>query len=230
MNNSTFLYKASCHLARRIENISTKLRSYTISQELGKLGCLHAKNIFTHMSVRELSTLYILARELGESLRVLEIGSYLGASSCYIAAALASRSGHLYCVDTWENQTMIEGERDTFYEFKNNISGLLEHITLVRKDSKNLTPSDFMAHPLNLVFIDGDHSYLGVKNDYEKTTPWIVGGGILAFHDCIAFEGVAKVIGEALASGSWKIGGQVDNLLWLRKVEKGYLEFEHAAF
>lgn len=227
---SNLSYKISRHLTFRAEQTLTKLQNFIINQELEKIGCPRADDIFTHMSIRELNTLHGLARELGESAKVLEIGSYLGASSCYIAAALASRSGHLFCVDTWENQTMSEGECDTFDEFKRNISSLATYITPIRKNSKDLTPSDFATQQLNFVFIDGDHSYIGVKNDYEKIADWIVGGGILAFHDCIAFEGVAKTIGEALATSLWKFGGQVDHLLWLRKVEKGYLEFEHAAF
>lgn len=230
MKSTNISYKVSRHLTRRTEQTLTKFQNFIINQELGKIGCPHANNIFTHMSIRELNTLYELTRELGESAKVLEIGSYLGASSCYIAAALAPKSGHLFCVDTWENQTMSEGERDTFDEFKRNIRSLATYITPIRKNSKYLTASDFAIQQLNFVFIDGDHSYSGVKNDYEKIANWIVGGGILAFHDCIAFEGVAKTIGEALATSLWKFGGQVDNLLWLRKVEKGYLEFEHAAF
>ncbi|MBU7587111.1 MAG: class I SAM-dependent methyltransferase [Nostoc sp. TH1S01] len=229
MKSNNLLYKASTHINWRTENILVSLQNFVITQELAKLGCPNAKNIDTHMTTRELNTLYILAKEQGNSAQALEIGSYLGASSCYISAALAPQGGHLFCVDTWENQTMPEGERDTFFEFKNNIAGLAKYITPIRKNSQDLTPSEF-AQPFNFVFIDGDHSYLGVKNDFEKTSPWILGGGILAFHDCIAFEGVARTIGEALVSGNWKFGGQVDNLLWLRKVKKGYLEFEHSAF
>lgn len=230
MKSSVFYYRASHHLVWRAEYLLTELQSSSINRELTKAGCPKAKNITTHMTARELNRLYILARELGESAKALEIGSYLGASSCYIAAALAPKGGHLFCVDTWENQTMPEGERDTLNEFKENIKEVAHHITPIRKNSQDLTPLDFVEHHLSLVFIDGDHSYYGAKNDYEKVAPWIVGGGILAFHDCIAFEGVARTIGEALASGNWKFGGQVDNLLWLCKVEKGYLEFEHSAF
>ncbi|MBW4673035.1 MAG: class I SAM-dependent methyltransferase [Desmonostoc geniculatum HA4340-LM1] len=230
MKISDFSYKASHHLVWRAEQLLIDIQSSSINKELKKLGCLTKKDITTHMTAHELNMLYILAKELGESAKALEIGSYLGASSCYIAAALAPKGGHLFCVDTWENQTMPEGERDTFSEFKNNTRGVANHMTMLRKNSQELTPSDFREYPLSLVFIDGDHSYQGAKNDYEKATPWIVGGGILAFHDCIAFEGVARTIGEALASGNWKFGGQVDNLLWLRKVEKGCLEFEHSAF
>jgi predicted O-methyltransferase YrrM len=229
MKTTNFLYRASNHLAWRSENLMANLQNVVISQELAKLGCSRANSISTHMTTRELNTLYALTQEFGESVKVLEIGSYLGASSCYIAAALAPQGGHLFCVDTWENQTMPEGKRDTFSEFQENLGGLVNYITPIRKNSKDLTISD-VDQPFNLVFLDGDHSYLGVKNDYEKTAPWIVGGGILAFHDCVAFEGVARTIGEALASGLWKFGGQVNNLLWLCKVKKGYLEFEHPAF
>ncbi|MBD2563909.1 MULTISPECIES: class I SAM-dependent methyltransferase [Nostoc] len=230
MKVSDFSYKVSHHLIWRAEQLLIDFQSSSINRELTKLGCLTKNNINTHMTAHELNMLYILSKDLGEFAKVLEIGSYLGASSCYIAAAVSPKNGHLFCVDTWENQTMPEGERDTLNEFKNNTKAVAQHITAIRKNSQELRPSDFGGHSLNLVFIDGDHSYQGAKNDYEKASSWIVGGGILAFHDCIAFEGVARTIGEALASGNWKFGGQVDNLLWLRKVEKGCLEFEHSAF
>ncbi len=230
MKMSNFSYRASHHLIWRAEQLLVDFQSSSINRELSKLSCLSKKHISTHMTARELNTLYMLAKELGESAKALEIGSYLGASSCYIAAALASKDGHLFCVDTWENQTMPEGEKDTLNEFKNNTKAVADRITTIRKNSQELVPSDFLESPLSLVFIDGDHSYQGAKNDYEKANSWIVGGGILAFHDCICFEGVARTIGEALATGNWKFGGQVDNLLWLRKVEKGCLEFEHSAF
>lgn len=36
---------------------------------------------------------------------------------------------------------------------------------------------------LDLLFIDGDHSYEGVKNDFEKYSTLTKKGGIIAFHD-----------------------------------------------
>jgi hypothetical protein len=119
---------------------------------------------------------------------------------------------------------MPEGEYDTFSEFSENTRTLSQYITPIRKNSINLTESD-ICYPLNLVFIDGDHSYAAVKHDYEKVEPWILEGGILAFHDCIHFEGVSRTIGEALASGGWQLNGHIDNLLWLRKIERRHLNF-----
>ena len=36
---------------------------------------------------------------------------------------------------------------------------------------------------LDFLFIDGDHSYEGVKQDYELYSPLVKKGGIIAFHD-----------------------------------------------
>lgn len=38
---------------------------------------------------------------------------------------------------------------------------------------------------LDFLFIDGDHSYDGVKADYEMYAPFVRPGGIVAFHDIV---------------------------------------------
>jgi predicted O-methyltransferase YrrM len=224
MKNINFLSKVLRHIAWRASLVSQTCTNLYHQRELEKLSLSQAKQINTHMTSRELNTLYDLATACEKFARVLEIGSYLGASSCYLAAALAHQDGHLFCVDTWENQTMPEGEHDTFLEFNNNTKALAQYITPIRKNSRELVEAD-IKHPLNLVFIDGDHSYAAVKNDYEKVAPWIIDGGVLAFHDSIHFEGVSRTIGEALASGGWQLNGHADNLLWLRKVGRKHLNF-----
>ena len=42
-----------------------------------------------------------------------------------------------------------------------------------------------MGGPLDLLFIDGDHSYEGVKADFESYGPLVRAGGLIAFHDII---------------------------------------------
>jgi predicted O-methyltransferase YrrM len=174
-----------------------------------------AREIPTHMTHAELNALYRLAAGLESSPGLLEIGSYLGASSRFLAAGMKS-GGRLYCVDTWNNETMPEGPRDTLLEFKKNVASFASRITIVRKDSNDITDADF-ALPLDLVFIDGDHSYAAVKRDFNTVAPWLSDGGLVAFHDCTYFEGVSRVVGEAMATGGWQIGGNVDSLVWLRK-------------
>lgn len=39
------------------------------------------------------------------------------------------------------------------------------------------------GRPIDLLFIDGDHTYDGVKADYEMYGPLVRSGGVIAFHD-----------------------------------------------
>ncbi len=176
-----------------------------------------ATAIHTHMTAEELRALHALSSRLPNAATALEIGSYLGASSCRIAAGLSLVKGHLFCVDTWANETMPEGERDTYAEFLANTRGVSDFISPLRKRSDELTFDDIPV-PLDLVFIDADHSYRSVKGDFEKVRDWIRDGGTLAFHDTTFFEGVSRVVGEILATGQWQIGGNVDSLTWLTRI------------
>ena len=46
------------------------------------------------------------------------------------------------------------------------------------------------GRPVDFLFIDGDHSYEGVKQDFEMYSPLVRPGGIVAFHDILAHEEV----------------------------------------
>jgi GT2 family glycosyltransferase/predicted O-methyltransferase YrrM len=41
------------------------------------------------------------------------------------------------------------------------------------------------GRPVDFLFIDGDHSYAGVKQDYEMYAPLVRKGGLIGFHDII---------------------------------------------
>jgi cephalosporin hydroxylase len=41
----------------------------------------------------------------------------------------------------------------------------------------------FQDELVDFLFIDGDHTYMGVKKDYELYSPFVRKGGIIAFHD-----------------------------------------------
>jgi len=42
--------------------------------------------------------------------------------------------------------------------------------------------------PLDFIFIDGDHSYEGIKGDWDAWTPLMATGGIVALHDSAVSE------------------------------------------
>jgi cephalosporin hydroxylase len=39
------------------------------------------------------------------------------------------------------------------------------------------------GRPIDCLFIDGDHSYVGVRQDYRMYSPLVRRGGVIAFHD-----------------------------------------------
>lgn len=51
----------------------------------------------------------------------------------------------------------------------------------------------FSGMPLDYLFIDGDHSYEGVRNDFEMYAPMVRKGGLIAFHDIV--EGAPDAVG-----------------------------------
>lgn len=57
------------------------------------------------------------------------------------------------------------------------------------------------GNQLDFLFIDGDHSFEGVKKDFEMYSPLVRKGGIIAFHD-IAPNGILELAGGV--SRFWK--------------------------
>jgi predicted O-methyltransferase YrrM len=51
----------------------------------------------------------------------------------------------------------------------------------------------FRMRPLDMLFIDGDHAYDGVRRDYELYAPLVRPGGLIAFHDIV--EGPESSVG-----------------------------------
>ena len=143
----------------------------------------------------EAAYLYRLTRDLGAS-TIVEIGRYKGGSTFLLAAAMDGAS-RLFSYDP---HVKLRGEdpdaplRAALARF-----GLDTRTTLVVADSKTAQPPD---SPVDLVFVDGDHSYEGVSADYERWAPRLRGGGHLLFHDAldgeyaVADPGVRRFIEE----------------------------------
>ena len=89
---------------------------------------------------------------------------------------------------------MSEGERDTFDKFCRNIEPLKGHIVILRGKSKDVAKT--FNEKIDLLFIDGDHSYERVKTDVQSWLPKLKDGGIIVFHDYSWAEGVKKVVDE----------------------------------
>jgi predicted O-methyltransferase YrrM len=211
-----FFSRALGSAAARTATAARGLKRRATEEHLRQLGLGHATRIETHMHALELVALYELAAFSPHGAQAVEIGSYLGASTCYLAAGLARCDGRIFCVDTWRNETMGEQGRDTLPDFERHVAPVRSRVVPVRKRSDELVDGDLPAS-VDLAFIDGDHAYAAAKNDFEKCARVLARKGVLAFHDCLYFPDVSRVVGEALATGAWLIAGHVENLVWLQR-------------
>jgi predicted O-methyltransferase YrrM len=117
----------------------------------------------------------------------VEIGSARGKSACYVGMALKqNESGHLYAVDPhtsteWNDVNSV----DTFEIMRGNLAalGLNDTVTIVREFSDKAVAN--IPKPIDMIFIDGDHSYEGVKKDWDLYSPHLSEFGYVVFHDTI---------------------------------------------
>ena len=176
------------------------------------LSYFQENSIFTHLTYNEKEKLFSLAKKC-EGDTYVEIGSYLGASSCYIAAGIKkSGNGYLYCIDTWKNDGMSE-ERgfDTFNQFKMNTSKYAELIMPLRDTSQEIAKS--FSKKVDFLFIDGDHTYEGVKSDVDNWIPKLNDKATVIFHDIGWSIGVQRVVKESIRPCA-KQEGRLRNMYW----------------
>jgi radical SAM superfamily enzyme YgiQ (UPF0313 family) len=180
-------------------------KTYKSSQE--KL----ANQIYTHLTNEEKTFLKHIASKVPRDGVILEVGSYLGASACFLALGCQKKCGKVFCVDTWQNEAMSEGERDTYEEFMENIKPYKDIITPLRGKSAEVAKK--FDKKINLIFIDGDHSYKGVKADVDGWFPKLDKNAIVIFHDINWAEGVQRVVAEVVVPRAKK-EGRLLNLYW----------------
>lgn len=96
--------------------------------------------------------------------QVLEIGSLTGRATL----ALASSGKRVFTLD-------IRG----WIGFKEN-TARISTITQFMGDSKKF---EWTKGEVGLLFIDGDHAYEMVANDYDRFSPFVPDGGYILFHD-----------------------------------------------
>jgi MMP 1-O-methyltransferase len=129
---------------------------------------------------------------------VLEIGSYCGKSTIYLAAAASAVGQVVVTVDHhrgseehqpgWEYHDPdlvdpVTGRLDTLPTLRATLAaaGLEEHVVVVV--GRSVEVARLWGTQLGLVFIDGGHTEQAAVSDYEGWAPWVALGGALAIHD-----------------------------------------------
>lgn len=192
----------------RYRSLSARIKKHRNMCYINKNNLLTENTIFTHLTEEEKIALHENVKKISRNKRIVavEIGSYLGASTCFIVKAL-SKSSSIICIDTWGNDAMkyVENDsdsnpRDTYNEFNINTAEYRDKIVKIRKRSSDaIQDVKCMTDNIDFIFIDGNHLYDSVQEDWNNYSPLLRKNSVVIFHDVGWAEGVRKVIKECVA-------------------------------
>jgi predicted O-methyltransferase YrrM len=168
---------------------------------------------------------------------VLEVGSYLGKSTLYLAAAARPRGTTVVTVDhhrgseehqpgwDYHDPGLVDpqvGLIDTLPGFRATIATAGAEDVVVAVVARAEQFARLWATPLALLFLDGSHTDESAQRDLASWAPHLAPGGILAIHDVFpdpADGGQApyRIYRKALDSGDYtELPGQ-GSLRFLRR-------------
>lgn len=129
--------------------------------------------------------LYAMVRALSPSV-IVEIGSARGKSSCALAMACKHNDkGKVYAIDphtinAWTDKG-VGNDTEQFLRARLTEYGLDPWCEVIRATS--LDAAADWTRQVDLLFIDGDHTYEGVKTDFDLFRPWLGPDALVVFHD-----------------------------------------------
>ncbi len=152
---------------------------------------------------------------------ILEIGSFKGKSTVGLAS-VAQRYGlgPVVAVDPHSAPAVTDfghgSQQSSWDDFRNSLraAGVESTVEAHRAYSRDLARG--WSRPIRFLWIDGDHTYRGAKEDIELFRKHLVPGGIVAFHDVLhTFEGPVRVFAEeVLASDLFGAAGLCGSIGW----------------
>jgi predicted O-methyltransferase YrrM len=122
---------------------------------------------------------------------ILEIGT-AGGGTMFLFSRIASHDATLISIDNnygWR-KTFIK----SFATKRQNI--ILVEMNSHQKQTKNKIKHILKDKKLDFLFIDGDHSYNGVKDDFSMYAGFVKHGGIIVLHDILLEDTVGKFYQE----------------------------------
>lgn len=126
----------------------------------------------------------------------VEVGVFLGRSLAFMGSIRPDL--HLVAIDAWSEDSLkpSHGDRATYERFMNYMKPYNLNLTVMRGDSAKML-SEINSY-VDMVFIDGDHNYPGVKADIIAAKRIVKSGGILSGHDYAETNGVVCAVNELL--------------------------------
>lgn len=151
-------------------------------------------------------TLVWFAQHVPLGQAIVEIGSYVGKSTAYLASG-AGDDVPIYAVDPWEQIDAHETwcqycdhiHQPTLAEFVDNLiaAGVGDRVTPMQGLSTEVAMR-YDGPPIGLLFIDGDHAESAVIADFRAWKPHLAKRAVILFDDYAVTNnpGVARAVAK----------------------------------
>jgi len=150
----------------------------------------------------DLMALYLVARYGPGKGKIVEIGTWQGKSTCVLAkGAKDGRREKVYTIDHHKGSPehheagVMPIEGTTLLRFRNHMKAFNFEDYVIPIISTSEEAAKKWKEPIRFLFIDGDHSYPAVKQDFLMWSKFVVKNGIIALDD-VSKEGPRRVLEE----------------------------------
>jgi predicted O-methyltransferase YrrM len=152
---------------------------------------------------------------------IVEIGSFKGKSTVMLASIAAHYGlGPIIAIDPHTAPAATDAKiapgSSTFEEFVSALRSaqIEKEVEIHRAYSRDAAKG--WSRPIRLLWIDGDHTFEGTREDFELFSPYLSNGAVVAMHDALhAYEGPIRVFVEKiLRSDKFGPAGFVQSVAW----------------
>lgn len=182
--------------AKEIEQVVSDMGS----DDLGTFGGSFEGGAHIQQIPDEIAPALAAISESGHEIRsYLEIGAAAGGMAALIARVLEPSM-----------ITLIDDNKHHKAGLRPSVLVDVPHVEIVGQSwDEGVVSEACLYEPYDLVFIDGDHTYPGVKVDAVTYAPMVAAGGFLMFHDSGMSEwGVMRLVKELKGGPGFEFVGE----------------------
>ncbi|EEK73885.1 MULTISPECIES: class I SAM-dependent methyltransferase [Bacillus] len=123
---------------------------------------------------------------------LVELGTHLGAS--FFSFCQGVKDGGLatkcFAVDTWEGDGHTGPYGEGIFQIVEKVTNVVyPNIGTLLRTTFDEAVTQFEDGTINILHIDGYHTYEAVSHDYKTWLPKVANNGIVLFHDITVFTG-----------------------------------------